>query len=261
MLSTLRGRGAIPHDGVGGRGFSAFLDSEIQFALRQRQKPDAAARFACLMEWADRLEASGNLEGLHDLAKIMLRPVQALHLSDAYLKPPHGATDSLWWGDSLGFTGQLQGVGEDVMAYIMSLSNVPQVEGAKQLELNLASDIVLPTGWHPSSLTNTLGMIGEGLPAGVFKQSTNHRVSYMYPLGVGWVAGGNHSIAQAVIRGEGRLTPTEFIDVSPVIALVRYDGADWRCMATSRSMGKPCYEEFGWVWEIGRRIVDVKRRS
>nr|WP_143485994.1 DUF6710 family protein [Pseudomonas sp. PA15(2017)] len=190
--------------------------------------------------------------------KIVLRPIQALHLSDAYLKPAHAGIEELWWLDSMGLIGHIPTLSERIETYILKQC---VREGTENEKISLASDMVLPTGWHPNSLIDTLGRIGKGLPCGEFKQSINHKVTSMPALCIGWVSGGNHSIAQAIIRGDGWLIPREVIDVLPLIPYVRFDGRKWRCIETGACVGEPRYEAFGWVWELARRIEHLKQSS
>ncbi|WP_372239632.1 DUF6710 family protein [Pseudomonas sp. 8Z] len=222
---------------------------------RGRGDESPRSQFECLMKWADELVAKRNAEGLHDLVKIVLRPIQARHMREAYLKPENHGPDSLWWPLALGFSGLSQKLDSDVVSYINSHCLVSCVAGKETL--NLASDVVLPTAWHPTSLVAKLGAIGLGLPEGEFEQSTNHRVCYMYPLGIGWVGGGNHSISQGIVRGEVTLAPTEYLDITPVLHALRYDGDRWRCVVSGRTVGKPCYPEFGWAWELTRKALEL----
>lgn len=217
--------------------------------------PALNTRMRCLLNWADQLVEERNIEGLRDLMKIVLRPVQALHLSDAYLKPEHKATAELWWLDSMGLEGYVPALGATVDRYILAQCVRAGTGGDS---INLASDMVLPTVWHPTSLVRTLGRIGRGRQCGAFEQSLNHKVTSMPLLAIGWVNGGNHSISQAIIHGEGVLVPKEVIDVSKIIPHVRFDGREWRCIETDEPIGEPRYPEFGWVWELARRVESIK---
>ncbi|WP_248767868.1 DUF6710 family protein [Pseudomonas sp. MWU12-2345] len=218
-------------------------------------EPSAHSKFESLMRWADKLFAQRNVEGLRDLIKIVLRPVQAKHMSDAYLTCANGAIDGLGWVDALNITGEIDALQSTFLKYVCEQGVVSSIAGAESL--NLASDIVLPTVWHSSSVVQMLGQIGRGLECGAFEQSENHQVTYMHPLCIGWVTGGNHSISQAIVRGDGSVKPSEYLDVSAVVQAVRFDGTQWRCIASGRSLGRPQYVEFGWVWELGRMISDL----
>ncbi|WP_409457135.1 DUF6710 family protein [Pseudomonas oryzihabitans] len=210
-----------------------------------------------VLHWAHQLYEKSEVRGLEDLSKIILRPLQSRHIADAYFKPPHQAIEELWWLDSLGFSGWLPGADRDLNSSIIR-SVVPAPAGHL---LNLSTDIILPTSWHPSSIVNLLGRIGSERPLGRFKQSSNHQVTFMIPLGIGWVSGGNHSIAQGIIRGEGEIAPTEYLDVTEIVRRVTFDGKSWRCCSTGHRLGRPRYIELGLVWEISRLIVTLKAAS
>lgn len=72
---------------------------------------------------------------------------------------------------------------------------------------------------------------------------------------IGWVAGGNHSIAQGIIGGHGEIVPHEVHDISRLIDSVEFDGIHWISRISGERIGRPRYEELGWCWEIARRIM------
>lgn len=160
--------------------------------------------FENLMEWASSLVAENNCRGLEDLIKIVLRPVQAIHLRDALLRPRHRGPQSLHWMSSLG--GLWDGdAGHGTWGeFLLKHCRRPVDPNSS---VRLASDMVIPTLWSESSILNSLGMIGKGRKLGEFVQDTNHRVILMQPLKIAWVNGGNHSIAQGILGGEGELIP------------------------------------------------------
>ena len=121
--------------------------------------------------------------------------------------------------------------------------------------------MVIPTLWSESSILNSLGMIGKRRELGVFVQDINHSVTLMRPLNIVWVNGGNHSIAQGILDGEGELVPDDIYDVSRIIRGVRFDGQNWVCRKTGENLGWPMYAEFGWAWEIARLLIDLPPES
>ncbi|MDR6680244.1 DUF6710 family protein [Pseudomonas oryzihabitans] len=210
-----------------------------------------------LLNWARQIYDRKDILGLQDLIKLVMRPLQSRHMVDAYLKMPHRAMEELWWLNSLGFIGRMPGRDMEINYFIMqSAVSVPP-----DLVLDLSSDTVLPTPWHPSSIVNMIGRIGPGRPLGKFKQSTNHRVTFMSPINLGWVDGGNHSITQAIISGEGQLVPNVYLDVTEVVKRIYFDGKAWRCIGSGEKRGQPRYVELGLVWEISRLIVNLKESS
>ncbi len=219
--------------------------------------PKERGEFECLMARARVLKERENVAGLRDLIKIVLRPVQSLHMRDAYLKEPHKAVGSLFWSESLGLERVIPGINKRLIDFVWS--NECLVEDKSLYpSLNLASSVTLPTSWSPASIVANLGRIGEGLPGGPFQQSSNHSVMLSYPLDIGWVANGNHSLIQAILRGQGHVIPTEVHDLSLLIELVKFDGREWRSILTEDVLGVPAYPEFGWVWEIGRLISSIE---
>lgn len=216
------------------------------------------AAFEHLMDWANSLSAEHNRRGLEDLIKIVLRPVQAIHLRDALLRPRHAGPQSLHWMSSLG--GLWDGYADNGTwaAFLLKNCRRPVDQSSS---IRLASDMVIPTLWSESSILNSLGMIGEGRELGAFVQDPNHSVTLMQPLNIAWVNGGNHSIAQGILGGEGVLLPDDVYDVTEIIRGVRFDGECWVCRKTGDKYGSPIYVEFGWAWEIARLLVDLPRGS
>lgn len=224
---------------------------------RKEQQPERRSEFECLMSRAVALAEKENTEGLRDLIKIVLRPVQSRHIRDAYLKEPHKAVGSLFWSESLGIESFIPGINKRLVEYVWSDECLVR-DKSLYPSLNLASSVTLPTSWNPTGIVANLGRIGEGLSNGPFQQSSNHSVMLSYPLDIGWVANGNHSLIQAILRGQGSVVPTEVHDLSKLIELIKFDGEVWRSTLTKEALGSPQYPEFGWVWEIARLINSVE---
>ncbi|MFI8556370.1 DUF6710 family protein [Pseudomonas putida] len=210
--------------------------------------------FQNVMGWAKRLAADSNRAGLEDLIKIVLRPVQADRMRVALTRPSHRAPDGLWWTRSMGGLWDGQGPDGTWLSYVCK-------HGRRDVQdfdtISLGRDVVLPTLWSESSIRKTLGAIGSGRPCGPFQQDGNHHVTLMLPFRIAWVDGGNHSIAQGILGGEGRLIPQEVIDVSAIVAAVRYDGECWVCPTTGARLQGPIYPEFGWAWEISHLLLNL----
>ncbi|MBH3372270.1 hypothetical protein FYM84_11155 [Pseudomonas sp. CAH-1] len=214
--------------------------------------------FENLMGWANSLAADNNRRGLEDLIKIVLRPVQAIQIRDALLRPRHCGPQALHWMSSFGKLWEGD-AGEGTWAAFMLKHCRRAVE--PNTSVRLASDMVIPTLWSESSILNSLGMIGKGRELGEFVQETNHSLTLMQPLNIGWVNGGNHSIAQGILSGEGELIPDDVYDVTEIIKGVSFDGEFWFCRRTGEKLGSPIYAEFGWAWEIARFLIDLPRES
>lgn len=233
------------------------------FGLLKKKVPDT---FINVMKNADLLAEAGNIEGLKDLIKLILRPIQSNHLLHAYISEKNRALKELNWSDDFGVVSFIDvRVGEKIIRDRTFASWCWSAEcliKEKNIfpQLDLSTDIVLPTPWHPNRILSNIGSIGEDRPRGQFKQDySNHRVTYQYPLMIGWVTGGNHSLMQGIISGRGVIVPDEVHDISLLIDAVEFDGLNWRSLLSGhRFETPPRYQELGWCWEIARRIKSLE---
>lgn len=213
-----------------------------------------------LMKRADILLEEKNVEGLKDLITLVLRPIQSSHLLEPYLLAEHSARSQMSPWLDLGIEGPLTVVinGQvinDKNFTAWCCSDMCLVENRAIFpKLQLSTDMVLPTPWHPKRLISNIGSIGQDRPRGIFQQDSNHVILYHYPLMIGWVAGGNHSLMQGILQG-GSVVPDEVYDISPIVNAVTFDGTQWMCCHSGNPMGRPRYPEFGWCWEIAKRIT------
>lgn len=214
----------------------------------------SVTQFNNVMGWARRLAADTNRAGLEDLIKLVLRPVQAAQMRAAVTRRPHLAPESLWWTRCMGALWEVPAPNGTWLSFV--LKNCRQAVDESHTVL-LSRDVVLPTLWSTSSIRSSLGSIGAGRQLGRFQQDLNHHVMLMLPLGIVWVGGGNHSITQGILSGEGQLIPSEVLDVSSVVAAVRFNGECWVCPVTGARLEGPTYVEFGWAWEISRLLLDL----
>lgn len=210
-----------------------------------------------LLERANRLASKGNHAGITDLIKIVMRGIQSQHILSAYTRNDHSAIDPLHWWTCFGFDSHIPGL-EKPFSDIGWSPECQNTNEEEMPEISLRTDILLPTAWHPSSIVNMLGVIGDELPCGPFKQDPNHLVTWITPLNIGFVGGGNHSIAQGIIRGEGSIKVRELINFEPIIEKVRYDGHQWISLINNQPLGAPLYKELGWAWELGRILMRVQ---
>lgn len=73
---------------------------------------------------------------------------------------------------------------------------------------------------------------------------------------MGWVIGGNHSIAAGIIHARGEMIPEIAYDISDVYDHVVCDGLDFR-RAHDHSMITPVADlEMAAIFEVGRIIRD-----
>lgn len=221
--------------------------------------------FTHLMRRADLLANAGNIEGLKDLIKLVMRPLQAKTMLRPYTSDDHKGGTDLYWQTELGISCYIPVKVDDRFVDDRLFSTWCWSDDCmisdKDLypQLDLSTDIVLPTPWHPDRLLRNIGAIGEHRRWGPFKQDfSNHFVAYQYPLMIAWVNGGNHSIMQGIIGGRGYLIPDEVHDISLLINAVEFNGRHWYSRITGHQLGAPRHQEFGWCWEIARRIMSLQ---
>lgn len=195
-----------------------------------------------LLRRADKLLSDNNIEGLKDLQRTILRQLQSRIMLTPYLAEDHAADCCPSTSDLFSF------ISEDDRPLCKSK------EVNKPISL---CEPILTFPWHPSRLLNNLGKIGEQLPHGHFNGSDNHSIRYYWPLMMSVVTGGNHSIAQGILRGEGSVTVEEEIDLSALMTKFKFDGEQWINTRTNSPAGVPMYTELGWAWEIGRLLMQT----
>lgn len=220
--------------------------------------------FQNILRRADILAEQGNTEGLKDLIKLIMRPIQARHMLDAYKKDDKQAICEIGLDTSLGFRCFINAKVDGHFIHNRTLidwlhSDDCKIKGNKPL-LSLASDTILPTPWDPLSIIANLGQIGHNRLKGQFKQATKHSITYIYPLMIGLVNSGNHSIMQGILDGYGEITPSDVYDISCLLDAVYFDGTNWISHHGGEEIGKPPYVEFGWIWEIAKRYVNAKSK-
>lgn len=194
-----------------------------------------------------------NLSALEDLQRLILRPIQSIHMADAYYKQDHGAISAFhtWNSIGIGYIPSLEkNFIEFVLAHEMDKNGLPVAK--------LGRDNVLPTSWHPSSILNSIGLIGEGRKYGCWTQDSNHKLTFMYPLNIYWVDGGNHSITVGILLAEGHISPNVGYDLSELYPHVIFNGDFWLDAKTGEKIGRPRYQELGYAYEIGRLIIALK---
>jgi hypothetical protein len=95
-----------------------------------------------------------------------------------------------------------------------------EIEAAPRI-LDLGKDMVLPWPWRWDRYS-ALSYIGNDVK-NPWKEESNHSVVYFLPLEVGFVSGGNHSLASGIIQCEGTLTARDIYDLSPVYKDFHWD--------------------------------------
>lgn len=121
--------------------------------------------------------------------------------------------------------------------------------------VDLSSDLVMPWPWKRSRVEDCICSIGAGRKAGPWLQDpANHRVELWLPFGVGWVHGGNHSIAVGVVQGRGEITTDSVYDLSPLFDWVECDGAQFLNKTNGHVLSNVEDIEFAAIFEIGRLL-------
>ena len=120
------------------------------------------------------------------------------------------------------------------------------------VELNLATDLVMPWPWNMDRVVNNLSYIGGGESRTPWRQDNNHRTQLWLPFGIAWVYGGNHSMMSGIVQGQGVIKPEEVYDASPLFKYVKFDGINFIRLDTGNVIGKPADFEFACIFEVGR---------
>lgn len=96
----------------------------------------------------------------------------------------------------------------------------------EEYPLSLATDMVLPWPW---SMNNYKGCLSIGSRQGNpwHFDDSNHVVVLWLPWRIGFVKGGNHSLAAGILAGEGTLLPDRVFDMQELLRRVSTDGVWW----------------------------------
>lgn len=189
-------------------------------------------------------------EGLYGLVTLLGRIVQARALS-AWINR----------SDGIGF----QCLPEDVMfSTYTSITKGGKTFGEVVREVSrpgsiaLATDVILPWPWEPERVVNSLTCLRPGGRWGEWKQDGNHLVELWLPMRIGWVHGGNHSIAAGIVYGTGCMQPEVCYDISPVYRHVRCDGLSYFRLYDRTTIAPVADVELAAIFEIGR-LMTAKR--
>lgn len=136
---------------------------------------------------------------------------------------------------------------------------------ANEFPVLLGTDPVLPCPWNVNRFIDAMSFIGSGKVdqqradrddyGGRWRQDANHSVSLWLPWRIGFVSGGNHSIAAGILAGEGTIIADRVYDFSFIFDFVTCDGSAYHLAGP---------EHFSWpvtdvrraaVFEIGRIIA------
>lgn len=121
----------------------------------------------------------------------------------------------------------------------------------EEYPLSLASDIVLPWPWSMNCYKGCLS-IGSRQGNPWYFDSSNHIVELWLPWRIGFVKGGNHSLAAGILAGEGLLLPERVFNMQDLLSRVSTDGVEWF------GDGRPVEKVRDWrtaaFYELGRLV-------
>lgn len=197
--------------------------------------------FYQIMEIAYRIEKNSP-QGLRELVRALLLPLQAERMLAVAERGPHQAPDPIdYW---------------NFFFRIENSSDFYIRDKPKEI-LALGRDVVLPTPWKRSDYINALATIGTGKTQGPWCQDDgNHSISLLLPWRIGFVSGGNHSITAGILMGEGELVANEIFDMTPIFERVHCDGISYREVGTDRVLGEVNDPRRAAVFEIGRLMAN-----
>ncbi|WP_157769452.1 DUF6710 family protein [Xanthomonas campestris] len=233
--------------------------------LRQKKKEESKffkknnlpnSRFNNLMRTAQAI-ADINPAGLHELVKAVLRPMQAEHIL-SIAEFGHGSKTPIQWQTFFGPAVRDRIYESDGMTIRPS-----ELDPGKY-PISLARDIVLPWPWKETSYASALATIGtKKTPLtpnimhgcqGEWRQDLNHAIELWLPWRIGFVTGGNHSIAAGILAGEGTVIPYLVLDFSYLFDELAADGTAFYELEEKRRICDVHDPRVAAVFEIGRMI-------
>jgi hypothetical protein len=234
---------------------------EVVGSLRKRRAPSLLSRlrkrvaggrraqreeFECILEIA-RDVAKRDPKALPALVKLVGRAAQARAMTTV-LRYPQDEADCEYEDDKVLFDTSAP-LTPDGRSLRRLLREIPTPRA-----LELGVDLLFPSPWERGRLVNSLCNLRPGGRWGRWRQDPNHRVMLWLPLGVGWVIGGNHSVAAGVIHAQGKVRPEVTYDISKVYKHVVCDGVDYRRVHDGSRIGPVPDLEMATIFEIGRLI-------
>lgn len=122
------------------------------------------------------------------------------------------------------------------------------------------SPIITPI-WNFNRISTNIACIGEnymrmdGKPNSFMENESNHRIMYLYPLGIAVMMNGNHSVYSGLLKGEGEVTITQMIDLTPLVL-----NCSFHHKKGVYSNGyTPVYFELGMLFELGKIFQQNKQ--
>ena len=129
-------------------------------------------------------------------------------------------------------------------------------EENKDLKVDLKEDFVLPVAWNRSRFINNMCGIGRDCNNSFKYDEMNHFSYYIRPLSIALVYNGNHSILTGILKNEGKIIPTQIIDLSERYKQIKFDGTYYRDISNNNILQKVKFFELGCLFEIGRLLIE-----
>ncbi|HGV0279667.1 TPA: DUF6710 family protein [Escherichia coli] len=173
--------------------------------------PDKA-RFDHVLSLAASLPAAAR----HNLLRALVSPIQADYLLAV------GAEGQ----DARPTLDERQFFFQSLFDYISFEQLSHQKLMPEEYPLSLAADMVLPWPWSMNSYKGSLS-IGSWQGNPWRYDNSNHHVELWLPWRIGFVKGGNHSLAAGILAGEGTLLPDRVFNMHDLLSRVSTDGISW----------------------------------
>lgn len=210
-------------------------------------QPAQDSSFDRILELAVRT-AKSNPKALPDLVRLIGRRLQSQWIYQVAAAPEHSPATV------------------DVAYAFFSLSTVVTTDGKtlynllrktdEARDLRLGRDLVLPWPWNRSRMVSNLSMIGADRSNGAWRfDPSNHFVELWLPMGIGWVTGGNHSIAMGIVQAEGSVRATRVVDTAPLLSQIRTDGRSYHRLDGS-VIAEVRHPDMAAILEIGRMMLE-----
>lgn len=210
-------------------------------------KSNSRSKFDYLMEMASSI-GKQNPQALADFIVAILRPLQAEQMLGVAERKLHDAPCEILPFEFFAGRALATAFGSK---YCRRLASEP-------FRVQLNRHVVFPTPWHRVRFSSAISNIGSGKKRGTWKQDhVNHSLALWLPWGIGFVGGGNHSIAAGLLIGEGELTPSEVYDLSEVFSKIRCDGNYYFDVATDKEIAQVTNQRLAAVFEIGRLMNNM----
>jgi len=136
-------------------------------------------------------------------------------------------------------------------------NKITNASGDKEVEIDLSKDVILSGPWKYNRLLSSFANIGEGRTWGSWQQDDlNHMVLCWEPIGVSFVANGNHSVMAGIVGQEGTLKSDIITEMGPMYDIVSCDGENYYFFNKDKSekvvASKVVDLDFAIIYEIGR---------